>query len=228
MRASCEKVTNQLGKLEERLATYSYCHPFNKLGVNVSAGHWAGIHREHSLQVHLGGALDKMHPSSREESQRKVGGTEARLSMHHFKTHSWREAMRGRWQSQQRTLSLPPHPHSQPSSKNTGTKPCVGAANQPVRPEAGKWEGNNLVRTTQVWRPQELSEAGSGNSSSAVMSTLPPPPPSRWPPLFVCAALLCPRGVLSLWFHSRSQCGWLLIGVMSWHGVGETTGLNFS
>lgn len=117
-------------------------------------------------------------------------------------------------------------PHSQPNSKNMGNKAWRGLLIILSTLKLTSGRGTICSGPPRMWRPQELSETRS--SSSAVMSTLPPPLPSCWPPLFVCAVLLSPRGALSLWFHSLSQCGLLLIGIMYWHGVGKTTGFNFS
>lgn len=114
------------------------------------------------------------------------------------------------------SLPLPP-PTPAPKIRKQS---LAEAVNQPLCPESDEWEREILVRPPRVWRPQELSEAG---SSLAVKSMLPPPPPSGRPLLFECLALLCPRRALSLWFHSLSQCGWLLVGVTSLHGIGETT-----
>lgn len=130
--------------------------------------------------------------------------------------------MWGRWQSQQRTPCLPPSPPTPAPNRNRAWQGLLISLSA-LRLTSGRrtiWSG-----PPRVWRPRELSEA---RSSLAVMSMLPPPPPSCWPPLFVLLALLCPRGALPLWFHSLSQCGWLLVGVMSQHGVRETTVFNFS
>lgn len=66
--------------------------------------------------------------------------------MHRVKEHSWGEAMQWRWQNQQKYSLLPPLPTPAPITKEQS---LAKDANQPVLPEADKWEGNNLVRATQ-------------------------------------------------------------------------------
>lgn len=84
---------------------------------------------------------------------------------------------------------LPPPPKTQKQR-------LVGAANQPVCPEADEWEGNSLVRATECVK---ATGAFRSREQLAAMSRLPPPPPSGCPPLSVRPpALLCPREALSL------------------------------
>lgn len=160
-----------------------------------------------------------MHQSPGEWSRRKVPGTGARLRMHGFKEHSWGEAMQRRWQSQQRTCCYPLPPTVYPQLQKHRNKDWRGLLISPSALGLMSGRGTIWSRPPRVWRPQELSEAG---SSLAVMSRLPPPPPSGWPPLCMPGTIVSQES-LSLWFHSFSQCGWLLVGVMSRHGVGETT-----
>lgn len=53
--------------------------------------------------------------------------------------------MQRRWQPAKNSLPLPP---PTPAPKTQEQK-RVGAANQPVSPQAKEWEGNSLVRATE-------------------------------------------------------------------------------
>lgn len=65
--------------------------------------------------------------------------------MHHFKTIP-EEKPGGEDGRAIKELCLPPPSTPDPKAQEQS---LAGAANQPVRPEADKWEGNNVVRATQ-------------------------------------------------------------------------------
>lgn len=149
MRASCGKVTHQSGKLEERSLIYivnlsTNFESTSLLGTGqesiepmLSRYIWEGrwIKCTHHQEKNARGKLQELKQDwvctiSKDIPEEKPCGEDGRAN--------------------KELSASPPHTPSTPSpAPKTREQSLAGAANQPVCPEAGKWEGNNLLRATQ-------------------------------------------------------------------------------